>query len=61
MLVLERTAHQKILIGDDITVEVLGVAGGRVRLGIAAPHGVEVDREEVRTAKIETGHYPPNR
>lgn len=53
MLVLTRKRNQRILIGDDIIVTIAGVRGEKVRLGITAPEGVEVDREEVRKAKRE--------
>jgi carbon storage regulator len=36
------------MIGDDVTVTVLGVKGNQVRVGINAPRQVQVDREEVR-------------
>lgn len=47
MLVLQRGLGEKIMIGDDIEVVVLSVNGNQVRLGIRAPDGVEVHREEV--------------
>lgn len=51
MLVLTRKPHERILIGDDITVEVLEMGTGKVRLGIVAPRETAVDREETREAK----------
>lgn len=51
MLVLTRKANERILIGDDITVEVIELGSGKVRLGIVAPREVEVDREETRESK----------
>lgn len=50
-MVLTRKAHERILIGDDITVEVLEMRPGKVRLGVMAPREVRVDREETREAK----------
>jgi carbon storage regulator len=47
MLVLTRKSNQSIVIGDDIEVSVLGVAGDKVRLGIRAPRSVPVFRKEV--------------
>jgi carbon storage regulator len=47
MLVLTRKSNQSIVIGDDIEVSVLGVAGDKVRLGIQAPRSVPVFRKEV--------------
>ncbi len=58
MLVLTREPNQTICIGDDITVTVLQVRGGKVRLGIEAPPEVAVDRYEVRQAiKRERGRF----
>ncbi len=51
MLILTRHVGESIKIGEIITVTVLGVKGGQVRLGIAAPKEVEVDREEVYDRK----------
>lgn len=51
MLVLTRKTNERILIGDDITVEVMELAPGKVRLGIVAPRSLDVDREEVRERK----------
>ena len=51
MLVLKRKRHESILIGSDIRVTIVEVAGGGVRVGIEAPRGVQVDREEVRCGK----------
>ncbi len=47
MLVLSRTAEQTIMIGDNIEVKVVGIQGGKVRLGITAPRSVPVHRREV--------------
>lgn len=47
MLVLTRKAGQKITIADNITIEVLEVAGGRVRIGIEAPKDVPIRRNEL--------------
>ena len=54
MLILTRKLDQKILIGDGpalITITVVEIESGKVRLGIEAPRDVAVDREEVRKAK----------
>jgi carbon storage regulator len=48
MLIIQRRPLEKIMIGDDIVVTILGVRGNQVRVGIAAPKSVRVDREEVR-------------
>ena len=49
MLVLQRKKNQRIVIRDDIVIEVVDIRGGSVRLGIEAPADVTVDREEVAT------------
>ncbi len=47
MLVLTRKTNQSIMIGDDVEVSVLAVAGDKVRIGISAPREVPVYRKEV--------------
>jgi carbon storage regulator len=47
MLILTRRLTETIMIGDNITVTVLGIVGNQVRLGIAAPKNVTINREEV--------------
>jgi carbon storage regulator len=47
MLILTRRVGETLMIGDDVTVTVLGIAGKQTRLGIAAPGTVAVHREEV--------------
>ena len=53
MLVLTRKLGEKILIGDDIVITVLDARGDSVRIGIDAPRGVKIQREEVLRAVIE--------
>lgn len=48
MLVLTRKLNESILIGDDIKIKVVRVKGMEVRIGIEAPAGVKIDREEIR-------------
>ena len=48
MLVLSRKVGQRILIGDKISITVVRVAGGGVRLGIEAPEDLPVIREELK-------------
>src|SRR5262245_61184685 len=50
MLVLSRKAGQRVQIGDNITLSVLGVRGQRIRLGIQAPRDVPVKRRETLLA-----------
>jgi carbon storage regulator len=47
MLVLNRRSSEQIVIGTDIRITVLDIQGKRVRLGITAPDGVSVLREEL--------------
>ena len=54
MLILTRRVGEMICVGPDITVTVVGVNGNQVRLGIAAPKDVRVDREEVRQ-RVDAG------
>jgi carbon storage regulator len=51
MLILTRKLGETIRIGDDIAVTVLSVHGTQVRLGIAAPRDVAVEREEIAKRK----------
>lgn len=60
MLILTRHIDQAIMIGPDITVTVLAVKGNQVRIGIAAPKNVAVDREEIFERK-HRGLPPPAR
>ncbi|HVS39733.1 MAG TPA: carbon storage regulator [Gemmataceae bacterium] len=47
MLVLSRKIGERIVINDNITVEVLQIIGNRIRLGVTAPQGVPILREEL--------------
>ena len=47
MLVLTRRVGEKIIIGGNVTVSVLGVKGHQIRIGIEAPRDVKVNREEI--------------
>ena len=48
MLVLSREKNERVMIGNDVIVTIVEIRNGRVRLGIEAPDGVIVDREEIR-------------
>lgn len=47
MLILTRRVGETLMIGDDVTVTVLGVKGNQVRIGVNAPKDVSVHREEI--------------
>jgi len=47
MLILTRRVGETLMIGDEVTVTVLGVRGNQVRIGVNAPKDVTVHREEI--------------
>ncbi len=47
MLILTRRVGESLMIGNEITVTVLGVKGNQVRIGVNAPRSVTVHREEI--------------
>ncbi|RRI32374.1 carbon storage regulator CsrA [Pseudomonas aeruginosa] len=47
MLILTRRVVETLMVGDDVTVTVLGVKGNQVRIGVNAPKEVAVHREEI--------------
>ena len=50
MLIITRRPGEKVMVGDDVVVEVIEVNGSSVRIGIAAPKSIPVYREEIWTA-----------
>ena len=54
MLILTRRINESLLIGDEITVTILGVKGNQVRIGVDAPRDVSVHREELVHKDDET-------
>ncbi len=49
MLIITRRAGERIMVGDDVVVEIMEIVGNSVRIGIAAPRSVPVYREELWT------------
>jgi carbon storage regulator len=47
MLILTRRVGESVMIGDEVTVTVLGVKGNQVRIGVTAPKSVSVHRQEI--------------
>ena len=57
MLILTRRIGETLMVGDDVTITVLGVKGNQVRIGVNAPKDVAVHREEIyqRIQKEKSG------
>ena len=47
MLILTRKVNETLMVGDDVSVTVLGIKGGQIRIGINAPRDIPVHRQEV--------------
>ena len=58
MLILTRRVGESLMIGDDVTITVLGVKGNQVRIGVKAPKEVAVHREEILN-RIEEASAEP--
>lgn len=63
MLILTRRVGETLMIGDEVSVTVLGVKGNQVRLGVNAPKDIAVHREEIyqriqheRSMQMHMGH-----
>ena len=61
MLILTRRVGETVMIGNEVTVTVLGVKGNQVRIGVNAPKDVAVHREEIyeRIKREEDGEPQP--
>ena len=62
MLILTRRIGETLMVGDEVTITVLGVKGNQVRIGVNAPKNVSVHREEIyhRIQKEKGGEMPAN-
>jgi carbon storage regulator len=47
VLVLTRRVGEKLIIGENVTVTIMGVKGNQIRIGIDAPRDITVNREEI--------------
>ena len=59
MLILTRRVGETLMVGDEVSVTVLGVKGNQVRIGVNAPKEVAVHREEIyqRIQREKTGGH----
>ena len=58
MLILTRRIGEKLIVGGNVTITVLGIKGNQIRMGIDAPPEIKVYREEIYQ-KIQAERKPP--
>lgn len=47
MLILTRRIGESLVIGDEVTVTILGIKGKQIRIGVSAPESISINREEI--------------
>lgn len=52
MLILTRNVSETIVINEDVRVTIMSARGGQIKVGIEAPEGIPVDREEIHLKKM---------
>ena len=57
MLILTRRVGETLMVGDDVTVTIIGVKANQVRIGVSAPKNVAVHRQEIYE-RIQREHNP---
>jgi len=57
MLILTRKVGETVIVGNDVTVTVVGVKGNQIRIGISAPKNVSIHREEIYE-RIRRAQHP---
>lgn len=53
MLILGRSENQSLIIGEEITIKVLSINGNQIKLGIEAPKGMPIERDDIKKKDIK--------